>query len=294
MKTGPRNHFPAGPRGPARAFTLIEIMISIAILMVVILAIYSAWSAILRGARVAQDAAADSQRSRMSMRALEEALLTTEMFSQNVRYYSFVADTSGDFPALSMTARLPDSFPGSGIFGGQVLRRVSFTVEPGADRKNQLVMTQFPLLLETNNDVQPYAITLARDVTVFELKFWDVNAGDWADEFLQTNQLPKLVRVTLGMGRVGGSSSQPAEVISRIVALPGMVVTPDMQIPQVAAAGPGGIRTNGFPGRLPPPGLQPNPNFPPGVRPPPGGGPGIFPINPGLPQRDPRSGRGRG
>ena len=281
------------------AFTLIEILISMGILMMVVFAIYSSWSAILRGTRTAQEVAANAQRSRIAIRSIEDALLTAQVFSQNARYYSFVADTSSDYAALSLTARLPDTFPGSGIFGGQVLRRVTFTVEPGEDRKNQLVMTQFPLLLETNSDNQPYAITLARDVTMFEMKFWDTNENDWADEYLNTNQLPRLIRVTLGMGHLKQYSSEPSEIVSRIVALPSTIVTPDMQLPQAAAPnrrGPPGTLppTNGFP--FPPGDLRNSsrlfvPN-PPVFQP--GNSPQTFPNNPGPlpPSRAPRLGRG--
>ena len=37
-----------------------------------------------------------------------------------MRYYWFLADTSGEFAALSLVARLPASFPGSGLFGNRI------------------------------------------------------------------------------------------------------------------------------------------------------------------------------
>ena len=47
-----------------RAFTLVEIMIAIAIFAAVMIAIYSSWSAILRGKRIGQDSAAEAHRNR--------------------------------------------------------------------------------------------------------------------------------------------------------------------------------------------------------------------------------------
>ena len=75
---------------------------------------------------------------------------------ENIRYYWFMADTSGDFAALSLVSRLPASFPGSGLFGNQIVRRVSFTVEPGPNGQHQLVLRQTPLLEPPETARTPY------------------------------------------------------------------------------------------------------------------------------------------
>src|SRR5438128_1577215 len=54
------------------AFTLIEIMIAITILALVITAIYSSWTAILRASKAGLDAAASVQRARIAVRTLED------------------------------------------------------------------------------------------------------------------------------------------------------------------------------------------------------------------------------
>src|SRR6266705_5335047 len=100
-----------------RAFTLVEIMIALAIFTAVMIAIYSSWSAILRGYRIGQDAAAEAQRSRVAVRALENSLMSLQMFLANIKYDYFSADTSGDFAALSFVAHVAKSFPGAAILG---------------------------------------------------------------------------------------------------------------------------------------------------------------------------------
>src|SRR5207247_3365259 len=94
-----------------RAFTLLEVMIAIAIFAAVIAAIYASWSGIVRGSNAALKAAAETQRARMAMRALEEALTSAELFSQNAQHYGFIADTSDKFALLSFVARLGGSLP---------------------------------------------------------------------------------------------------------------------------------------------------------------------------------------
>src|ERR1041385_701421 len=130
------------PRHGQHAFTLIEIMVAMAIFGMVMLAIYTSWTSILRGSKVGLQAAAEAQRTRVTIRALRDALTSGQLYTENLRYYWFMADTSGDFPALSLVSRLPASFPGSGLFGNQIVRRVSFSVEPGPEGQNQLVLRQ--------------------------------------------------------------------------------------------------------------------------------------------------------
>ena len=217
-----------------QAFTLLEIMIAMAIFSVVLIAIYSGWTGIVRGTSSGLAAAAAAQRSRVAMHTIEDALLTTQLSTENIRFYSFVADTSDPkFAWLSFTSRLPDTFPGSGLFGDSVVRRITFSVEPDADRVPQLVMSQVPLLLVTNSDMKAYSITLVRDVSLFVVEFWDTQKGEWADELLTTNQIPQLIRVSIGIGHGPASSSRPSEIVSRIIAMPSIAVTPDILKPVV-------------------------------------------------------------
>src|SRR5438045_6189683 len=93
------------------AFTLIEILIAIGILGMVLAAIFSTWTAILRASKTGLDAAAAVQRSRIVMRTLEDSLLCAESFGgQNQRFYGFVSK-NGTEATLSFVARLPQSFP---------------------------------------------------------------------------------------------------------------------------------------------------------------------------------------
>ena len=224
-------------------FTLLEVMIAIGVFMMVLMAIYSIWMSILKGTRVGLAAAADAQRSRIAMRAVADALLTAQLSQANIRHYAFVTDTKGsDFAEMSFVARLPASFPGVGRYGDTVMRRVSFTIKPGAKGLNELVMTQAPMLMDTEK-VEPYSLVLANDVSKFDLEFWDVQKRDWIDEWIYTNQLPKLVKVTLGLGKVR-SSAQPFDLVTRVVAIPGAAVTLDIQRP--LGAGQVGGLTNQF------------------------------------------------
>ena len=97
-------------------FTLLEMLIAISILTLIVAAIYSSWTAILRASKSAQDATASVQRARIVIRVLEDSLGSTHAFAQNIAYYSFVAENGGE-ASLSFVARLAKSFPRSGKFG---------------------------------------------------------------------------------------------------------------------------------------------------------------------------------
>jgi len=159
------------------------------------------------------------------------------MFQANLRYYYFFADTSGDFASLSFVARLPKSFPRSGDFGDQVLRRLTFTVEPGTNSEHVLVLRQNPVLFDTSVDEEENPLILARNVKVFTLEFWGPRSKDWEPEWLYTNQLPKLIRFTLGFGRPNQKVLRPEEVATRVVTVSAVPIPLGLQAGGAAQAG---------------------------------------------------------
>lgn len=257
------------------AFTLVEIMIAITILTLIITAIYSSWTAILKSSRVGRDMAAAVQRSRMALRVLEDSLTSAQCFAANQRFYGFVAE-NGNEPTLSFVARLAKSFPRSGRFGDFDVRRVTFSVE-----NENLVLRQVPLVMEADEDEVEHPIILAPNVKEFAMEFWDNRLNDWVDEWKQTNQLPRLISFTI---RIADNArlNQPQEEIFRIVSIPAVAVQPVWQAPRVPPGGvPGGIQPGmqpGTPGVVPggPPGSYPGQ---PGVLP---GRPGVLPGQPGT------------
>lgn len=250
---------------------MLEVLLAIGIFAMVLAAIYSTWICILRGSKAGLKAAQEVQRSRIALRTLEAAFNSTEMFVANMNYYLFLADTSGDMAAVSLAARVPDDFLGANQFRmlSQKVRRITFFTEPGRDGMAELKMTIAPILVDTNSTFLPYTVSLAKDVTRFQLAFFDAQKNEWLDEWKYTNQLPKLVQIALGVGKAGGNSSQPYDEVFTLVSLPSVAVQPDLQGGQGAGQRPPGL-TNA-PGQ--PPYGQP-PYGQPAYGQPPYGGPG--------------------
>jgi type II secretion system protein J len=206
-------------RARQKAFTLIEIMVAISIFALVMAAIYSTWSAVLKGSRIGIKATTEVQRMRVSVRALEEAIGSAVMYVDNAKYYTFATDTSGNSAYISFVARLPASFPGSGLFGDQQVRRVCFYVQDG-----NLMLRQAPLLEATKKIGKPYEIALAPNVTLFDMEFYDGMANKWFAEWMSTNQLPKMVRVALSFSP-NTSGRRPESITIRSIPLGGYAIT---------------------------------------------------------------------
>ena len=223
---------------PSAAFTLIEVLLAIGILALVMSAIYASWAAVLRGAKIGNAAADEVQRMRIARQALEQSLSSAVLYASNPRYYSFIADTTDEkFALLSFVAHLPPDFPGSGMFPNQPLRRVTFAVEPGTNSgPPALLLRQTSILTPTNSPIEEsYTLTLSRNLAVFGVEFWSTNLNDWDVEWLPTNQVPRMLRVTLGFGGDRKLGAAPAIVVSSVISPGGQGVPSGLQGNQPAA-----------------------------------------------------------
>jgi len=233
------------------------------ILSLILAAIYSSWTAILRASKVGLDAAAAVQRARIAGRIIEESLGSVQSFAANQRYYSFVAKNGGE-PLLSFVSHLSPSFPRNGRFGGLDVRRVVFSV----NGQKELVLQQYPLLMDMDEDEKNYPLILARNVKEFKTEFWDSRLQDWIDEWKLTNQIPVMVKVSLKIAD-NQHSTAAGEQICRIVSLPSVMVQPGWQLPRNLPGAPVSPGNPGAPGS----GVPGNPGAP--------GAPGYPGNNPG-------------
>ncbi len=209
----------------AIAFTLIEVMVAMAVFSLVMLSLYSTWRILAQSTEAALRLTAKAQRSRIAIQSLESALMGAELFQANAPLYSFLVDTSGSFAAISMATMVSEGFPGSGYFNGERLRRITFTVE----NDGELVLRQNSLLAPSEGDFETHPVVLAREVSAFQLEFWDLQRGEYVPEWLATNRLPQVVRVTLGIGQAGRFAKQPLQRITRVIKIPSSAVAAGLQ-----------------------------------------------------------------
>ena len=250
----------AGPRRVRLGFTLIEILMAMAIFSLVMSAIYATWMAILRGSQAGLKATAEVQRERMAMHTIELALTTARSFQLDVRHYGFIAENGSD-AKLTFVARLPKSFPRGGRFGDFDVRRVEFALENGPESSRQLVLRQTPILMDFDQDEMQHPLVLAKNVKDLIFDLWDPRANDWTDNWPQTNQLPKMIKVTLRLALPSQSYTTVKEELIRTIAIPSSAVPGAWQQPNPNAL-PGGQPN--LPLNVPPNALPNNPLNPPG------------------------------
>ncbi len=205
------------------AFTLVEIMIAIVIFSMVVGAIYSTWVLILNASRVGRESAAQIQRERITVRTIEDSLTCVQSFQASMKYYSFVVQ-NGDQPMLSFAAQLPAIFPRNDRFGDFHLRRLTFTVEAGANSGKNLVLRQNPILMDVDSDEQAFPLVLAHDVKAFTVECLNTNKG-WVTEWDETNSIPSQVRYSLVAGGNGPGWAITNVVTMQSVTMPGAVQT---------------------------------------------------------------------
>ncbi|HEY5345725.1 MAG TPA: prepilin-type N-terminal cleavage/methylation domain-containing protein [Verrucomicrobiae bacterium] len=225
------------------AFTLIEVMVAIAIFSMVLMAIYSVWGSIMRATQVAQDVAAQAQRQRITLRTLEDSLMAVQSFQASPKYYSFVVGEDADAGTLSFTARVPEIFPRNGKFVNPNtgrdfnLRRLSYSLEAGENGQKNLVLRQNPVLMDLDDDEQQFPLVLARNVRKFTVECWDTNKLDWATEWLETNSIPTLLRVKLVLGgNTAAGASAPDVPVARVYSLPSQTMPAAIQNGSVGGA----------------------------------------------------------
>ena len=240
-------------------FTLIEMMIAIAVFSLVLAAIYQTWGAIMRSTAVAQDVAAQAQRQRITLRTIEDSLMAVQSFQASPVYYSFVVEEEP--PVLSFTARVPEIFPRNGKFINPNtdrdfnLRRLTYSLEENKDAHNgtkNLVLRQNPVLMDLDQDEQQFPLVLARNVRTFAVDCWDTNKLEWTTEWLNTNSIPVLLRVKLVLGgnTVAGSAA-PDFSVARVFSLPSQTMPAGVQNGTIGNNGGGGGPLQGL---LPKPG----------------------------------------
>lgn len=246
----------------AGAFTLIEIMVAIAIFALLVASVYATWVVILKSAQVGQEAAAQAQRERIAIRTLEDSLTCIQSFQASIEYYAFDV-TNGDQPSLSFVARVPDIFPRNGKFDSD-LRRLNFSLETGPDGENDLMLRQNEILMDVDPVEQSTPLVLARNVKDFEVECWDTNAMDWATEWDSTNSLPPLVRVTLTFGgnRLVSGNTAPITTVVREIAPPSATLPSAAQTGAPFSAGGGNINSGVGNANRNQPGANPNGNQP--------------------------------
>jgi prepilin-type N-terminal cleavage/methylation domain-containing protein len=181
-------------------FTLLEVMTTVAIVSLVLVMVYSCWSAVLNATESSNVAAQNSHRERMTLQTLDEVFSGVAWYEHHTNG-PFHLDSAGAFSQLSIISRVPPDFWGARHLGAHPLRRIEFRAEPTADGAHQLVMIQQPLLSVPNGSPKIHRTVLLPRVETFALEVREDTRPitPWEPNWNGANGLPADARVSLGM-----------------------------------------------------------------------------------------------
>ena len=186
-------------RNPSRAgFTLPEVLVAVAILALVMTMVFGVFGSLLTATRSGVETADTTQRERIALRALADALAGTSWYRQHGSGQFLAGQGAGGFSQLELVTRVPPGFWGSRTLGQSPLRRVRFIVEPAPDGGHQLVLQQEAFLADTNSVTRMHRTVLLPLVTQFLINLRPHGADAmWQPVWDSTNALPRLARVEL-------------------------------------------------------------------------------------------------
>lgn len=216
------------------AFTLVELIVAVAILSLIIVTLASTFNAIVGATRSGAEATEHIQREWVAVKTIEEAVSGMVFFEENQDKYQFIVDSDFDYPKFSFIARLPDHFLGSRYFNGQNLRRIEFAIEQNEDRDTKmLVMYQTSPLAGTDNDLideRPYWI-LVKDLDHFYIRYWDTNVNEWVYDWEDPNIIPTRIEIEMALMRPDGSTPILKDVRKRELIIYSIKITQSEHAP---------------------------------------------------------------
>ena len=181
-------------------FTLPEVLTSVMIVGLVLVALYSCWAAVLGATQSSAIAVQDTQRERMAIRAMTEAIAGIS-WVENHNEKPLQLDDSSGFSHLKIISRVPPGFWGERELADYPLRRIEFLAEDLPGGEFQLVMIQQAFLAPTNS-AKVHRTVLLPHVETFAVEVHSGAISNSWESFwpvlFETNGLPRQAKVALG------------------------------------------------------------------------------------------------
>lgn len=205
-----------------RGFTLLEVMVAVAITALAFAMAWSTFSAALDGWRRGTRVLDQLHRGEHVMEQLVTALRSAAFFSSRPDKYGFWLESHGGGEeaadvfswVVSGSTLLPSDSPlAHGLY------RVEVGLERDARGRGAIAVRAWPHLAEEEDrDVRGKPWIIAGDVQGLRCRVYDVEDEAWEDEWENTNSLPRLVELTLYLPPV--EKYEPATTIQRLVEIP--------------------------------------------------------------------------
>jgi len=200
-------------------FTLMEVLLAVAILSIVITAVYNTWNAALNGWRRGTDASEVFQRQRVVMDVLTELTQSAVFFTASAPLYTVVGTKNPGLGDSVSFVTASESFlpPSEATDAG--MRRVTISVEEDEYRRTYLAIVNQPALRPDDLSAEPLqAHVVSMDVSGFFVRYLDPRDGTWSDKWEDDTIPPLAMEYTVVFGHQG--DRLPPVVVTRAVDIP--------------------------------------------------------------------------
>jgi len=183
-----------------KGFTLLEILLAIAILGLMGLMVFGSFQSLVSATQRAESAMDDLHVSEYLLDQISEALRSAAYFGTSPRLYQFLYEEGTGTPpndtiswVTTSKSFLPASYPTR-----NGLNRIELSVQD-VDGETGLAVRAYSSLLDPESDeaedVEPWIIT--HKVKGLEFYFYDIGEEKWVEDWERDNQLPISLSFTL-------------------------------------------------------------------------------------------------
>ena len=200
-------------------FTLMEVLLAVAILSIVLAGVYNTWNASLNAWRRGTDASEVFQRQRIVMEALGELAQSALFFAASPTLYSVIGTKNPGLGDSVSFVTASDAFLPPSETSAVGMRRVTISLEQDDYRRTYLAIVNQPALRPDDQSGETLqAHVISTDVSGFYVRYRDGRNGIWNDTWDDANTPPSAMEFTVVFGKQG--DRLPPVVVTRAVDIP--------------------------------------------------------------------------
>lgn len=199
------------------AFTLVELLVALAVVAVAFTIVWQSFAAITRAWRRGGEVVDQVRHGDFVIDQLVSAMRSAAYFPMKPERYGFWLDNRGTRDQVSWvtsgTAFIPPDSPLA-----QGLRRIMVSIEANDDGDDAFTVRAFPHLAEEIEKNKADVWPISTRVKGLDIRVWNPEDKQWDDEWEDTNKIPGLVEITLLMEPL--SRYEPPMKIARVIQIP--------------------------------------------------------------------------